>query len=45
MGSQPTAAWDYFQLEPVAKHSFSAVAQLQLWSREAKWHVRGLVEY
>lgn len=36
MANQPASACDYFYLEPVAKHSLSPVAQLQLWSREAK---------
>lgn len=43
VGNQPTSACDCFFLEPTAKHSFPAVAQL--CSREAKKHVRGIVEY
>lgn len=45
MGSQLAAAYDYFYLKPVAKYSFSPVAQFQLRSREAKQHVRGSAEY
>lgn len=45
MGNQTTAAWDYIYLEPVARRNFSPVAQLQLWSREAKQRVRGLTKY